>query len=201
MTVSEPSRDSHRELRLVDGYLDDELDADERLAFESHLEKCAMCRSRLSEGLAVRGILGSHGALPDFGGSGALWRRIEPRLVARPAGIGLMGWSTGALLATTVLVAQAAILLLAGLGLAGRLGAPVGDWMPEIDRMSSVLGAMEAFRVPQSELADISIVALTSFVAWLSVVALALAFFGWMLAERRRGHLGAGGAVNSLVLG
>jgi anti-sigma factor RsiW len=94
--------------RLLDAYLDGELDLTRSLEFETHIENCAACAAAVEHGRALKGAIAR---APYFTAPESLRRKIAPRLtiemprrapyrwMALAAGIAAMGlvvWRMGA---------------------------------------------------------------------------------------------------------
>jgi hypothetical protein len=192
---------THHESLLVDAYLDGEMSSADALAMERHLDICAECRRQLEVGLALRNSLAESAFVPDLQSSGQLWAAIEPQLVSRSHALGVAGWASGALLAVVALVAQTALAVLLIFATGGALGFPASEWLTPL---GDALPDMGTAFLPVPPVADefgyaydALLVGASSFTMWLLMMTLALSFFGWVLAARRRHQL-AGGLPVSL---
>lgn len=95
--------------KLLDGYLDGELELPAALALEEHLQSCASCRTELGRLRALRGALRAHARLE------AAPVALHERLAAQfaPRGRGGPGWGWGLALAAPGFAALALALWLA----------------------------------------------------------------------------------------
>lgn len=102
---------------LVPAYVDGELAADERSAFEAHVRGCEACGKRLAEEQAVVAAL--RGSVPLYAASATLRQRVDSLLKPRPA---RRPWA----LALASILAVAAVAGLLGRRAARPVPAPPG---------------------------------------------------------------------------
>lgn len=125
--------------KLLDGYVDGELDLPVALALEDHLQSCAQCKPALARLRALRAALRRHAGLeaaPD-----ALRERLAAQFAPRQrAGL---GWGWGLALATPGMVA---LVLVAWLALAGPQTPAAGPATRVVYHISSTATARDALR-------------------------------------------------------
>jgi len=125
--------------KLLDGYLDGELDLPAALALEDHLQSCGQCKAALERLRALRSALRRHAVLeaaPD-----ALRKRVAAQFAPRRRG-GL-GWGWGLALATPGMMA---LVLVAWLVLAGTQPPAAGPATRIVYHISSTATARDALR-------------------------------------------------------
>lgn len=115
----------HETLKLLDGYVDGELDLAATLALEDHVQSCARCKAALARRGALRTTLRQHAELETAPES--LRARLEARF-AKPASTSGLSWRWGLALSAPGI---AGLALAAWLGLAAPEARRTAGTAPE----------------------------------------------------------------------
>lgn len=115
----------HRQTQELQRYLDGELGSEDRTRLEQHLAECSTCRARLAEWQTLTTVLQSWTVPPDLT---QLERPLSlPAREAKPrVGPGLIGWTSGLILALLFVLVRAIFLLSNQLNWAVWLAARLG---------------------------------------------------------------------------
>jgi len=178
----------HPDTQLT-AYLDQELDARQQAAFETHLQSCLACRTELDEQLALRHLLETLPPVPQPIATAQFWQALEPQLQPRRTRLGL-AWLWGIALVAAVLIVQTFFI---ALRLANILEA--AGWLPGIQTpiaLSERWGTANRVGILESVFWNNSLVAfvldtpVTPFLPYLLTLILssilALIFLGWAYA-------------------
>jgi intracellular sulfur oxidation DsrE/DsrF family protein len=125
--------------KLLDGYLDGELDLPAALALEDHLQSCGQCKAALERLRALRLALRRHAELEAAPAS--LRQRLAMQFAARQRA--RLGWGWGLALATPGMVA---LVLVAWLALAGTQPPAAAPATRVVYHISSTATARDALR-------------------------------------------------------